>query len=129
MKKQLYFLVFCIPMFIFSSCMKEQEVLPQTTDLQKINVSSDFNWSTGKVVALHIMGLPTVLPVFSSLIVSVEDGNILYQGRHEMSKNLTLKVVVPNQVQSLNVRYGSMDYLLSILKDEATLSFIPEIQD
>jgi len=129
MKKQLYILTFLSPIFIFSSCMKEHDVLPATPDSQKINVSSDFNWSTEKVVELSIKGLPTVVPVFSTLIVKMENGGVLYQWRHEMSKNIAIKVVVPCQMQNLSIRYGNVDYYLPILDDKVLLSFIPEIQD
>jgi len=129
MKKQLYFLVFLSLVFFFPSCMKEPDIFPATKDLQKINVSPEFDWSTGKLVELNIKGLPTVIPVFSTLTVSLEDGNILYQGRYEMSKNSVIKVAVPSQVNNLHIRYGNVGYSLPIVENKVNLSFIPEIQE
>lgn len=118
-------------MILFNSCMKGYDdiIPPSTGNLKDIKVSSTFNWSTSKTVDVNITGLPTEIPVISTLIISLGDGSSLYQGWHNMSQSGIIKIVVPVVADKVKLRYGTTEYILPISDNKVDFSFIPIIQD
>ncbi|NVO21514.1 MAG: hypothetical protein HXX13_17565 [Bacteroidetes bacterium] len=116
---------------MFSSCMKDVDLSkkPVSGNLQDINISSTFNWSTSKTVNVNITGLPTQDLVISTLIISLNDGSMLYQEAHDMSQSKAIQIIVPNVEQSIKLKYGSEEYTLPIDNNKVDFSFIPVLQD
>jgi hypothetical protein len=104
-------------------------VSTQPTNLNEIQVEQEFNWSTSKDVEIHITGLPTIQPVYSTLNISLNDGSSLYQGFHSMSENLVIRVNIPTEVSDLNLQFGKITYNLTIETNRANFSFIPTITE
>jgi hypothetical protein len=113
------------------SCTKDQYDFPTPTsgNLKEIKVSSNFDWSTSKPVDINITGLPTIVPVYSTLSIRDEEGSTLYQGMHEMGKNTVIKVNVPSVTDKLHMQYGTVTYVLQIENGKAEFSFIPVIEE
>jgi len=122
-------IVFLVPLLFLTSCFKDEIIPPSVTQLEDISVSDHFDWSTGKTVELDIVGLPTTISVTATLSVSLSDGSEIYKGNHAMNHNLSLRLSIPGNEETIKVRYGTMNYTLPIVSGKATLSFIPEIQD
>ncbi len=120
-----------IPGILFTSCKKNDTVTPSSppTTLQNLKVSGSFNWSTGNVVELKITGLPTTVPVKSTLMVSLPDGTNLFSRLHQMDENITIKLVVPNTAKELTLTFGTNTYPVVISGSQALFSFIPTIEE
>lgn len=129
--KKLGILVLLATMLMIQSCMKDytDQVPPSDIKLQDLKVSSSFSWSTSKVIKVNITGLPTQVPVFSTLTISLANGSNLYQGLHEMSENVSLQVIVPAEETTLRLMYGTFDNSMPIEGDHADFSFIPVITE
>jgi len=116
-------------LILLSSCRKEIDDLPISGKLKNIQVSPTFNWSTSKTIDVNISGLPTEIPVISTLIISLEDGSSLYQGAHDMNQTKVIQINVPVVVNKIKLKYGSVEYILAIEADKVDFSFIPKIVD
>jgi hypothetical protein len=118
-------------LILFNSCMKGYDdiIPPSTGNLKDIKVSSTFNWSTSKTVDVNITGLPTEIPVISTLIISLSDGSSLYQGWHDMSQSRIIKILVPAVIDKIKLKYGTQEYILPLNDNKVDFSFIPIVQD
>jgi hypothetical protein len=123
----LLFLVAAISGVFFTGCKKiENEYpLPLPKTLNDLKVADSFNWSSGTAVELTITGLPTVVPVKSTLAVGRTDGTVLFTRLHVMSENLTLSLTVPSTDTELILQYGTVTYHVPIQSQMASFSFIP----
>lgn len=128
MKKLGYFITLGV-LILLSSCRKETDEIPISGKLNSIQVSPTFNWSTSKTIDVNITGLPTEIPVISTLIISLEDGSSLYQGSHAMNQTKVIQITVPVIADKIKLKYGSVEYILTIETDKVDFSFIPKIVD
>lgn len=118
-------------LLVLTSCIKDFDDLPAPVpeDLTDIKVSSSFDWSTSKTIDVNITGLPTSIPIYSTLTISLSDGSSLFQSNHEMSQSVKLQVVIPALEEAVKIRYGSVEYLLPVQENKVDFSFIPEISE
>lgn len=125
----LYFLLFLIIFVV--SCKKDfvGPVNPDNDKLENIQVSPTFNWSTGQNVTISIQGLPTTIPVKSTLSISLTDGTVLYQRFHAMDLDVTIEVTIPKTETQLLLKYGITEYLIELVNNQANFSFIPQIEE
>lgn len=130
MKKPVYLLFLGLLIFLFS-CQKEEidPIVPDSVSLKDIKVSSTFNWSTSKTVNVNITGLPTGSPVVSTLVLSLENGNTLFQQSYVMSESKVIQIIIPANEDQIKIRFGNMDYLLPVEGDKVDFSLIPAVQD
>lgn len=130
MKKPVYLLFLGLLIFLFS-CQKEEidPIVPDSVSLKDIKVSSTFNWSTSKTVNVNITGLPTSSPVVSTLVLSLENGNTLFQQSYVMSESKVIQIIIPANEDQIKIRFGNMDYLLPVEGDKVEFSLIPSVQD
>jgi hypothetical protein len=115
-----------------SSCVKQNLPKPGETPVEKTKLSDSmvpdsFTWSTGKNIELSITGLPKVMTIKNTLLITLPDGIKLYNAYHDMSTNLKLTLVVPATVTQLKLKFGTYDETLTILNNKAEFSFIPVI--
>lgn len=130
--KKLGLLTLLAALLFTTSCHKDfwdQVPTESEQDLKDIKVSSSFDWSTSSTIDVNITGLPTERPVYSTLTISLNDGSSLYQGTHEMSKTITIPVVIPANETHLKLKYGTVEYDLPITGKTAAFSFIPVVTD
>ncbi len=120
-----------LSIFSLTSCIKDFDDLPAPVpdNLKEINVSSNFDWNTSRNIDINITGLPTQIPIFSTLTISLNDGSNLFQMNHEMSKTIKLELVVPNLEENIKIKYGTMEYTLPIENNKVAFSFIPVVTD
>ncbi len=126
------FAIFILGATIILNSCKKSEVdpmppAPVPTTLNELKAPDSFNWSTAQTVELMITGLPTVIPVKNTLIISRPDGQILFSRLHTMSEDLTVKITVPSIDKKLVIKYGTVSYTADILNNQAKFSFIPVI--
>jgi hypothetical protein len=126
---KLIFLISAISGMLFTSCKKSEVIAPDqpSKTLNDLKASDSFNWSTGISVALKITGLPTVVPVKSTLTVSLTNGTSLFSRLHQMDEDLTINLTVPSTEKELILQYGSVSYPVAISNNQAIFSFIPTI--
>ncbi len=114
--------------FMLDGCRKNdfiiQEKLPK--NLNELNASENFSWTTEMPVIIQITGLPTIEEVRSNLRIAMADGSIVFSGVHRMDLDTTYSVVVPSTETSLKIMYGSQSYDVGISGNQAQFSFIPE---
>ncbi len=125
----LFFFAFAI---IFASSCKKELIGPVNNgadNLNDIQVEPSFNWSTGQVVDINIIGLPTTIPVKSTLVISLNDGAVLYQCSHAMNIDVTINVTIPTTETQLLLKYGKIEYVVPVVNNHANFSFIPQIQE
>ena len=123
-----YISLFLIVLVLFfSSCSKEVDDI--TIDIPEkigdLKVDDGFSWSTGVPVEVTVTGLPTIVPVRSTLTVSQPDGRILHTRNHLMSDNLVIQLTVPADVTELIVNYGTVELTAVVAGGNASFSFIP----
>jgi hypothetical protein len=130
MKKYNLFFLLSLMIF-FASCKKDltDPVYPDNDNLENIQVPSTFNWSTGQNVIISIQGLPTTIPIKSTLSISLTDGTVLHQRFHAMDLDATIEVTIPKTETQLLLKYGTAEYQVAIVNNQATFSFIPQIQE
>jgi len=114
--------------FLLTSCEKSDT--PDTSaTLTTLQAQNDFTWTTGNAVELKITGLPTVIPVSSTLTIALENGTVLFTRLHQMDQNMTLNLVVPSNEKKLVLKFGSTSHPVDILSNQAAFSFIPVLID
>ena len=125
----LIFLAVALTGVFFTGCKKSENTAPLPLPLPKtlndLKAADSFNWSTGTPVELRITGLPTVVPVNSTLAVGRTDGTVLFTSLHLMSEDLTLTLTVPSTDTELILQYGTVTYHVPIQNKMASFSFIP----
>ncbi len=118
--------------FLFFGCKKSEVTapLPQTpTALNDLKASDTFSWSTGQTVEIKIKGLPTVIPVKNTLKINLLNGTTLFVRLHQMSQDVTFKLVVPSTEKKLNLVYGTMSNIVEITNGVVEFSFIPDVKE
>jgi hypothetical protein len=78
---------------------------------------------------LKITGLPTIVPVSSTLTISLENGTPLFNEYHLMDQNLTVKLLLPSTEKKLVLKYGTVTYQVEVVNNQAAFSFIPVVTD
>jgi hypothetical protein len=127
--KKLY-LFFTLASILLVACSKEEITPdPTVTTMDELQVEASFDWNTGQSIDLIIKGLPTTIPVKSTLSVSLPNGDLVYQGSQLMSDNTTLKLIIPVVHKQLLIKFGTNTYTVAISDGVANFSFIPEIVD
>jgi NurA-like 5'-3' nuclease len=128
MKKLISFILSGLIIFLFS-CRKENNFTPPYKNFSEIQVSSEFNWSTGKTVEVTITGIPTEIPVNSTLTISLKDGSNLYQGFYDMSQSTIIKLGIPDSETEIRLKYGNVEHILPVTGNKVEFSFIPTVVD
>jgi hypothetical protein len=131
MRKLNLILISAISGLIFSACSKSEIVTPDNSGkaLNELVVSSSFTWNTALPVELKITGLPTIVPVSSTLTISLENGTPLFNEYHLMDQNLTVKLLLPSTEKKLVLKYGTVTYQVEVVNNQAAFSFIPVVTD
>lgn len=118
-------------LFTFTSCMEDQfsdiANSQNANKLENIQVSSDFNWVTSKTVSVHVVGLPTVEPVKSTLTI-VANNRVYYSGFHALSDTLDFKVEVPATAKELTLKFGSIERTSAIVDGKLSFSYLSSTQ-
>jgi len=128
---KLFFLL-AVALF-FTGCQKYPDFPDVDTDvpasIDELNVSDSFSWNTGTSVKLNIQGLPTIIPIRSTLKISLPDSSVIYNRMHSMSDNLTVDLTIPVTISSLILSYGSQKEVLTVNQGEVSFSFVPEVTE
>lgn len=127
--KKLVNLILSGLLLLLFSCNKEENFTPTYKSLKEISVSSSFKWNTGKTVNVTITGLPTLIPVNSTLTISLNDGSSLYQGSYFMDQSTVIQVTIPDSETEIRLKYGSVEHILPVEGNKADFSFIPAVLD
>ena len=116
---------------VLFGCSKGEKVIPDTSavTIQNLKASDTFGWTTGRRVELKIEGLPTTIPVKSTLTISLQDGTVLLRRLHQMDENISLFLVLPASASQLVLKYGTDTRLVPVTGSQAQFSFIPVVQD
>lgn len=96
------------------SCKKEPTKTEQPSGtpgkFSEIKTDPSFNWNTALPISLNITGLKTVDHIRNTLAVSNKEKTAnYYVGSHLMSENLNLKFGVPSALDSLLIKFGSVE--------------------
>jgi hypothetical protein len=98
---------FCI------ACKKTSSTNDST--FNEITASSNFNWSTTKLVDIRITGLSTETPVRSTLQIGEKNSiSKFYIGAHAMSDNITVKITVPTALDSVQLDFGTVRKMYNV---------------
>jgi len=124
MKKLVSFTLSTLLIFLFS-CHKEENFTPTNNNIKEIQVASTFKWSTDKTVDVSITGLPTEIPVNSTLTISLNDGSNLYQGSYDMNQSKVIRINIPDSETEISLKYGSVEHILPVEGNRVDFSFIP----
>ena len=124
-------LIVAISGVFFTGCRKNENLPPvdPPKTMNDLKAPAMFNWSTEIPVEFKITGLPTIVPVKSTLTISRVDGTPLYSSLHLMDQNLTINLTVPSTETQLVLKYGSVSYPVAIMNKQASFSFIPVIEE
>ena len=128
MKKHVYIISPVLLLFLFS-CHKEDNFTPTYKNLNEIQVSSTFKWSTDKTVDVSVTGLPTEIPVNSTLTISLNDGSTLYQESYDMNQSKVIRINIPDSENEIRLKYGSVEHILPVVGNKVDFSFIPLVVD
>ncbi len=113
-------------MFLFSACQKEEtDPVNPAKSIEELTVSKDFKWSTAQSVTVHVIGLPTPVPIRNVLIISTPDGIELLKTNHLMSEDLIFKVELRSTYKELRLKFGAKQLTSQIKDGNAEFSFIP----
>ncbi|MFZ4520783.1 MAG: hypothetical protein ACOYNC_03705 [Bacteroidales bacterium] len=128
---QLILIILVLSALAYTGCRKSTDnpTPSKPSTLTELKASSKFSWSTGTPITVSIQGLPTVIPVKSTLSISLKDGSVLYSALHEMDRNLTLSLMIPTIENGLVLKYGSASYQVPVVSNSVTFSFIPVLDD
>ncbi|MEI7725372.1 MAG: hypothetical protein WCK09_09725 [Bacteroidota bacterium] len=125
-----FILIFALTGILVTGCKKSEVVTPEPAKtLNDLKASPTFGWSTGSPVELKITGIPTIVPIKSTLTISRTSGETLFSSLHQMDQNLTIKLTVPSTEKELTLKYGSVSYPVAIVNHQAGFSFIPVIAE
>ncbi len=124
-------LITAITTVVLTGCKKSETVTPvlNPDSLNDLKASDSFDWTTATPVEMKITGLPTVLPVKSTLTISLANGTTIFSKLHQMDHNLTLNLTVPSTEKELILKYGSVTHPLVISNNQAFFSFIPVVTE
>lgn len=137
MKKLIILFIFA---FVgFTSCKKqldENNDLPNNSGkpgkFNEIKTDPSFNWNTALPVELIIKGLITPNPVQNTLVVSNKSKTAnYYVGNHLMGEDLNLKFGVPSALDSLLIKFGSIEKTYKVEKTinaDYIINYLEEIE-
>jgi hypothetical protein len=114
-----------------SSCMDNTLPEPTTPSTNAKNMTelvapADFQWKTSKTITVTITGLPTVVPIKSTLTIAGKRG-VLFTERHLMSESKDIAVEIPADEKILTLKFGSVELSSIIENNKASFSFIKAI--
>lgn len=114
-------------LFAFTSCMEDEFAKlsgnSNSSTMEDIQVTSDFNWSTSKSISVKVYGLPTGQTINSTLKISAGN-NVYYTGLHAVGDTLNLSIDVPATVQELTLTMGTIKRTGSVIGSNVEFSYV-----
>ncbi|MBI1315425.1 hypothetical protein GC167_01000 [bacterium] len=130
MKTSIYVVAFAA--VVLGACSKEVNdgVNPTTpARFEDLQVDANFDWKTTQDVTINIEGIPTPVPVQSTLVIMDVQGRAIHKALHTMSETESLSMTLPAHIKSLVVKYGSNQKEFAIENGTVQVSFLPEDRD
>jgi hypothetical protein len=130
MKTSIYALA--IAAVVLGACSKEvnEGVNPTTpARFDDLQVDPNFDWKTTQDVTINIEGIPTPVPVKSTLVIMDQQGRAIHKELHTMSESESISMTLPSHLKSLVVKYGSNEKEFAIQNGVVSVSFLPADQD
>jgi hypothetical protein len=116
-----------------TSCINEidgpDDFSTGSKSMNELKVSSDFKWSTAQAIEVSITGLPAlkgVAPSKATLVIKGEK-DVYYTGFHAINEDLSLNLSVPSTEKSINLKFGSIEQVVSIENNKVLFSYIPKV--
>lgn len=121
MKTPRYLSLLIFLMLALASCIKEpiKKEKPASTPskFKEIKTDPSFNWNTMLTIKLIITGLKTIDPIKNTLTITNKSKTAnFYAGNHLMEENLSLEVAVPSTLDSLLIKFGSLEKMYKVEK-------------
>lgn len=121
MKTPRYLSLLIFLMLALASCIKEPTKIEQPAStpskFNEIKTDPSFNWNTILTIKLIITGLKTIDPIKNTLTITNKSKTAnFYNGNHLMEENLSLEVAVPSTLDSLLIRFGSLEKMYKVEK-------------
>ena len=123
MKKFIVVLLLAVSAF---SCIPDDGVNPIEATVNnplEINAPNGFTWSTTSTINVRLDKL--FIPVTLTRVVELRDdnGNVFFKGSHDLAKDLSLSLTLPNHVQSLTLQVGEVVMKETITNGQLNFSF------
>jgi len=128
-------LLFAALSTVFASCSKKalNPFDPSTngsntvvTSFKDLKVSPSFGWTTTNEITLHIIPLAQASNVNNTLLIKMENGEVLFSKNQNMAEACTEKILVPSTETKLVVSYGSISKTQTIDHNQITFDYIAE---
>jgi hypothetical protein len=114
-----FFLVLILPVFLVSSCKKDEPVVPQVPGTMKeLKVPGNFTWKTNKEIRVAITASSAGLAE-----VTNENGIACSKAFITAGKAYTMKVALPSYQKKIHLRFQGKEVTLDITSDLLQYSF------
>ncbi len=120
---------------VFASCSKKapNPFDPSTngnnsavTSFKNLKVSPSFGWTTTNEIILHVTPLAQASNVNNTLMIKMENGEVLFSKNQNMAEAFTEKILVPSTETKLLVSFGSIAKTETIINNQITFNYIVE---
>lgn len=127
MKKHVCFSL-AIALLMMMACQKESTG-PEPGDPnapKELVANAAFHWKTTKTVTVSVTGTPVNTNTQRKFSIQLEDGSLVYEGRHSMKDNFQVTLTVPAYAGKLIYKYGSLSKEAAIADGKASMDYLVE---
>jgi len=96
------------------------------TSFKDLKVSPSFGWTTTNEITLHVTPLAQASNVNNTLMIKMENGEVLFSKNQNMAEAFTEKILVPSTETKLLVSFGSIAKTETIINNQITFNYIVE---
>lgn len=128
-------LLFAALSTVFASCSKKalnpfdpsaNSNNSAVTSFKDLKVSPSFGWTTTNEIILHVTPLAQASNVNNTLMIKMENGEVLFSKNQNMAEAFTEKILVPSTETKLLVSFGSIAKTETIINNQITFNYIVE---
>jgi hypothetical protein len=123
------YLVLTLLIASFISCKKDSieinDPKEEIKELNNINTSSSFNWSTQHNITFMVEGLKPLANEYNVLKVSSIDGkSVFFSGNYSMADDVSEKINIPRINTQVRVSFGSINKIVTIENNQINFSYL-----
>ncbi|MBK0384013.1 hypothetical protein I5M32_13675 [Pedobacter sp. SD-b] len=123
------FLLVSLAIISLFGCKKNDSAIKDQdpTSLNKIKVSSSFDWTTYQKVKFNVKGIPLLAAEKNILsVTSLDDKEVFLTGYYSMGENISEEFKIPKIVDQVKVTFGSISKTVLVVDQNIDFSYISD---
>ncbi len=118
-------------LLLLAAC-KKQGVEPEPTDPntpKELAADASFQWRTTKTITASVAGTAVSVVTSRKFSIQLEDGSMVYEGKHQMNDNFQLILSIPTYANKLIYKYGSIVKEATLNGNTVAMNYLVETEN